>query len=478
MPEDWDLDTLRGALRDASDWVLKYRSTVGEHPVVPEIEPGDVRDRLGETPPRGPSSFADVLADFESQIVPGLTHWNHPGFLAYFSSCTKGPSIIAELLMAAVGVNAMIWRTSPAATEVERTAVDWLRQAVGLPDEFQGVILDTASTATFTALLAARERAGDNIRQEGVGSGPPLAVYTSEQSHSSLDKSVLAAGLGHRAVRHIQVDDAFSMCPAALAAVISKDVADGIRPAFVCATVGTTSTASVDPVERISAVARRYGAWLHVDSAYAGPAAMLPEERHHFEGWEGADSIVMNPHKWMGTSLDCSVLLFRDLEPFRTSLAILPEYLSTDVKAMDLMDVGLPLGRRFRGLKLWTLFRCIGTRGLQTTMRRHIELAQHAADRLQEGGVFELAAPVSFGTVCFRAPLPGHVDPEQGNRHILQKLNETGHSFLSHTALGGRYALRLSVGSVYTTMGHVDRTVDALREFAKEQLAKRTAKGV
>ncbi|WP_419161265.1 pyridoxal phosphate-dependent decarboxylase family protein [Candidatus Palauibacter sp.] len=466
---DWGPETLRAALEAAAEWTVDYRQRVGGLPVFPVVEPGGVRRALGDRPPREPQSFERVLADFDEHIVSGLTHWNHPGFLAYFSSSTRAPSIVAELLIAAVGVNAMLWRTSPAATEVERTAVDWLRQAVGLPASFSGVILDTASTSTFTALLAARERAGTAVRTDGLAGGPSLAVYTSEQSHSSVEKSALAAGLGHRAVRRIEVDDAFRMRPEALEAAIAADLAKGVRPAMVCATVGTTSTASVDPVEALGAVARRHGVWLHVDAAYAGPAAMVPEQRANFRGWETADSIVLNPHKWLGTSLDCSVLLYPEAAPFRASLALTPTYLESEDDETNLMDIGLALGRRFRGLKLWVLFRCVGTDGLAETLRRHIAMAEAAAARLVDGGVFELAAPVSFSTVCFRAAWAGdQATGDRWNREIMARVNAGGRSFLSHTELGRRYVLRLSVGSVHTEERHLDEVLDALHRAADE----------
>ena len=466
---DWSGDTLRAALARAAEWTVDYRKRVEERPVLPDVQPGDVRRALTKAPPRAPEPFERVLADFDEHIVSGLTHWNHPGFLAYFSSSTRAPSIVAELLVAAVGVNAMLWRTSPAATEVERTAVDWLRQAVGLPDTFSGLIFDTASTSTFTALLAARERAGDGVRDDGLPGGPPLAVYTSEQSHSSVEKSAIAAGLGRRSVRRIGTDAAFRMRPDALEAAIADDLAGGIRPAMVCATIGTTSTASVDPVPALAAIAERHGVWLHVDAAYAGPAAMIPEQRPLFRGWEAADSIVLNPHKWLGTSLDCSVLLYRDVAPFRASLALTPTYLESEDDETDLMDIGLALGRRFRGLKLWVLFRCVGTDGLAETMRRHIAMAESAAARLVEGGAFELAAPVSFSTVCFRAPLEGDAAAEARlNREIIARVNAGGRSFLSHTELDGRYTVRLSVGSVHTEERHLDDALEALHRAAAD----------
>jgi len=467
---DWDASELRESLSQASEWAVRYRERIEDFPVFPRVAPGDVRARLEPSPPSRPEPFDRVLADFDKKIVPGLTHWNHPGFMAYFASSARGPSIAAELLIAAVGVNAMLWRTSPAATEVEILAVDWLRQAVGLPGAFRGVILDTASTSTFTALLAAREQAGDAVREDGLAAGPPLTVYTSDQSHSSVDKAAMAAGLGRQSVRRVPIDDRFRMQPDALEAMIAEDVNQGSRPALICATLGTTSTASMDPVAEIAEIAKRHSVWLHVDAAYAGSAAIVPEYRPGFAGWEEADSIVINPHKWMGTSLDCSVLFFRDPAPFRAALALTPAYLESEEETeTDLMDFGLPLGRRFRGLKLWILFRCVGTDGLAATLRSHVQMAARAARRLTVDGPFELAAPVSFSTVCFRAGAGGNEEEQTRlNREILRRVNEDGRAFLSHTELNGRYTLRLSVGSVHTETRHVDSAVDALLRAADE----------
>ena len=466
---DWSSDELRQALRRASEWTIGYRDRVAEFPVLPHVEPGDVRSQLAKGPPIEAEPFERVLADFDEYVVPGLTHWNHPGFLAYFSAATRGPSIAAELLIAAVGVNAMLWRTSPAATEVEVVAVDWLRQAVGLPEAYSGLIFDTASTSTFTALLAAREHARSDVREDGLTDGPRLMLYTSEQSHSSVEKSAIAAGLGRRSIRRIEVDGEFRMKPAALEEAITEDSQKGALPTMICATVGTTSTASVDPVHEIGEVARKFGAWLHVDAAYAGSAAILPELAPNFVGWERADSIVINPHKWLGTSLDCSVLLYRDPTPFRSSLALTPAYLESEQANSNLMDIGVPLGRRFRGLKLWILFRCVGLKGLAQSIRTHIEIAQTAAARLDASPRFELAAPVSFSTVCFRAVGLGDTEAEDHwNRDILSQVNAEGRVFLSHTELEDRYTLRLSVGSVHTQPEHVREALDALDRAAND----------
>jgi len=468
---DWSSDELARALAAASEWAVRYRERVADFPVFPDVAPGETRALLPQSPPRRPESFDSVLEDFDRIVVPRLTHWNHPGFLAYFSSAARGPSVVAELLIAAVGVNAMLWRTSPAATELELVVTDWLRQAVGLPAGFQGVILDTASSSSFAALLAARERAGENVREHGVGGqgAVPLTTYVSDQAHSSIEKAVIAAGLGQASVRRIPSDGRFRMDVDALERALAADVAGGARPMLIGATLGTTSTASTDPVADIADIADETGAWLHVDAAYAGSAAMIPEARAPFQGWERADSIVINPHKWLGTSLDCSVLLFRDPDPFREALSLTPEYLtSQDDDGTNLMEFGLPLGRRFRALKLWMLFRCVGTEGLADMLRSHIAMAADFAARLEADERFELVAPVQFSTVCFRALPPSiggeTLDGDEMNRRVLGRVNRTGRVFLSHTELAGRYTIRLSIGSVHTQDDDIDAALRDLGE--------------
>ena len=398
--------------------------------------------------------------------------------IAYFASSTRGPSVVAELLIAALGVNAMLWRTSPAATELEEVVVDWLRQSLGLPPGFRGQILDTASTSSFTAVLAARHRAAPQVREDG-GGDSRLTSYVSEQSHSSLEKAVMAAGLGRSSVRRIPADECFAMRVDDLRAAIAADVAAGAIPMWIGATIGTTSTASVDPVAEIADVAASHGAWLHVDAAYAGPAAMLPELRPRFSGWERADSIVVNPHKWLGTSLDCSVLFFRDPEPFREALSLTPAYLrSDDGGVTNLMELALPLGRRFRALKLWLLFRCVGTDRIAESLRAHIRMASGFARAIEADPRFRLAAPVEFGTVCFRAVGGGSGDEsDEINRGLLERLNRAGRVFLSHTELGGRYTLRLSIGSVHTRPTDVEAALEGLGTALDAELAERGRSG-
>lgn len=477
-PEDF-----REAADLAADWVAAYREGVEDHPVLSRVDPGDVAARIDEDPPEEGEPFEAILRDLEDTVVPGLTHWNHPGFFAYFPSTASGPAVLAEFVAAALNQNAMLWRTSPAATEMEERMVGWIRRLVGLPDDFTGVLQDTASSSSFTALLAARERLGAEIRRRGMAGRadlPSLLLYVSEQAHSSLEKAAIAAGLGQDSVQKVLADASYRMDPEALDERIREDREARRAPVMVCATVGTTSTASVDPVDEIADVCAEHGVWLHVDAAYAGPAAMLPEARDRFEGWERADSVVLNPHKWMATPVDCSVLLFRDPATVRASLALTPEYLRSEEdgeeERTNLMDYGLPLGRRFRALKLWFLLRWYGATGIRELLRSHIRWAHAFADRVREDDRFELVAEPSFSTVCFRALPPEPTGPEEEagdarplagedardtlavndlNRRLMDDVNRQGDVFLSHTELSGRYVLRLSVGGPFTREEHV-----------------------
>jgi aromatic-L-amino-acid decarboxylase len=471
-------DDFRAAARRVADWVADYRERAEELPVRAQVEPGEVASALAASPPELGEPLDHILDDVDRIILPGLTHWNHPGFLAYFPSSATAPALLGEFVTAGLGSNAMLWLTSPAGTELEERVVDWLRQAVGLPPEFRGVIQDTASSSSFTALLAARQAAGLEIRRLGLAGRsdlPALIVYVSDQAHLSIEKGAIAAGLGQTNVRAIPSDSEFCMDPEALRQAVRSDREAGRRPLFVCATLGTTSSASVDPVSEIADIALEEGMWLHVDAAYAGPAAILPELRERFAGWERADSLVLNPHKWMGALVDCSVLLFRDPGVFRASLALTPEYVRTGVEGVtNLMDYGLPMGRRFRALKLWFLFRNFGLEGLRSLLRAHIEWATRFAGWVEHDPRFELLAPVSFSTVCFRATgaarRPGQTAPrnpeevDELNRRLLDAVNRTGRVFMSHTVLHDRYTLRLAVGSVHNRAADVEAAYRGLSE--------------
>src|SRR3989442_5514651 len=386
------------------DWMADYLRDVGTLPITPAAVPGDIRRQVPDTPPLDGEPFEALFDDFRRIIVPGMTHWNHPGWFAYFPCNNSPPSILGEMLTAAIGAQGMSWATSPAATELEQVVMDWLRQMIGLPAEYVGVIQDTASTATLVALLTARERATE-AKAGTVGlaaTGAPLTVYASLEAHSSIDKAVKLAGYGLDMLRSIETDDAFALRPEALARALERDRAAGLRPACVVASVGTTSSTAIDPLRPIAELCRRHGAWLHVDAAYAGPAAIVPELRPLFDGMEEADSIVLNPHKWLLTNFDCTAYLVRDPTALLDTFQATPEYLRTayDADVVNFRDWGIQLGRRFRALKLWFVIRSYGVEGLRALIRRHVALAREFAGWVEADPAFELAAPVPFGLGC------------------------------------------------------------------------------
>jgi aromatic-L-amino-acid decarboxylase len=462
----------RAAMHRVADLVADYLEHVGDYPVLPRVRPGDVRASLAAVPPRDPEPLDAVLDDYKRLIEPNVTHWNHPGFMAYFGITGSGPGILGETLAAGLNVNAMLWRTSPAATELEEIVTDWLRQMIGLPEQFRGHINDTASVSTFVALAAARDRApGLEIRERGLAGRadiPALVIYASEQSHSSVDKAVIALGLGLANLRKVPVDAAFRMDPVALEALIAEDRVHGRLPIAVVATAGTTSTTSVDPLEAIAEICRREAVWLHVDAAYGGAAAICPEFRPLFDGMEAADSVVVNPHKWLFTPVDCSVLLVREAAALRNAFSLVPEYLRTDEEGVtNLMDYGIQLGRRFRALKLWMVIRAFGVSGLRDRIRLHCELAKELAGWVRAEPGFEVVAPVPFSVVCFRV-VRGASGEEQDrvNEKVLAEVNAAGPVFLSHTKLGGRLVLRIAIGNLRTTRRHVEAAWELIRRAA------------
>lgn len=467
---DMSPDEFRRLGHEVVDWIARYLDEVGDYPVFPDIEPGWVRERLpADAPERGESAEA-IFADFKQIIVPAVTHWNHPSFHGYFAVTGSGPGILGEMLSAALNINAMVWRSSPAGTELEVHVTDWLRTMLGLPAGFHGVINDTASTSSLIALAAAREWRLPEARDEGLSGAPRARIYASTEAHSSIDKAAITLGLGRNGVRHVEADDRFRMRPEALRAAIDDDLANGVRPLAVVATVGTTSTTSVDPVEAVADIARDHGLWLHVDAAYAGAAALVPELGHHFVGWDRADSIVMNPHKWLFTPVDCSILYSRRPEIVRAAFSLTPEYLKTREFGVgtNLMDYGIALGRRFRALKLWYVLRYFGREGIAARIREHIRLAALVAGWIDGHGDWVRAAPHPFSTVVFRYA-PAGVDGETAdglNEAILERVNRSGDAFLSHSKLGGRTVLRLSIGNLKTTEGHVADTWRALQREA------------
>jgi aromatic-L-amino-acid/L-tryptophan decarboxylase len=477
MSQDVSIPEFRAAMHRVADLLADYLEGVGERPVLPRVTPGEVAARLPEAPPAGGERLDALLDDYRRLIEPNVTHWNHPGFLAYFAITGSAPGIVGEALAAGLNVNAMLWRTSPAATELEERVCDWLRQMVGLPPEFRGHINDTASTSTLVALAAARHRApGLDARTRGLAGRPelpPLTVYTSDQAHSSVDKAVIVLGLGHDQLRRVASDAAFRLDPAALAAAIAADRAAGMRPLAVVATAGTTSTTSVDPLPEIADLCAEHGLWLHVDAAYAGSAALCPELRARMPGLERADSLGINPHKWLFTPVDCSVLLVRDPANLRAAFSLVPEYLRTDEPgATNLMDLGFQLGRRFRALKLWLVIRAFGVSGLQARLREHCAMAGELAARIEADAGFELAAPVPFSVVCFRARAAGGGAAQDSlNERLLAAVNAAGPFFLSHTVLRGRYTLRVAIGNLRTTRRHLDDLWRLLRRSAAELAA-------
>jgi aromatic-L-amino-acid/L-tryptophan decarboxylase len=449
------------------EWIAEYLSGAERYPVLPRVAPGDVRDALPGAAPEQGEPFEDIFADFERVLVPALTHWNHPGFLAYFPITASASGVLAEFLSAALNQQAMLWRTSPAATELEDVSLAWLRRLMGLPDAFEGVIYDTASISSLHALAAAREAAVPGVRERGLAGRTdvgPLRVYCSEHAHSSIDKAMLMLGLGHSSLRHIAADEAFRMRVDALRAAVHEDRAAGIMPIAVVATIGTTSTTSVDPVGGVADVCRDERLWLHVDAAYAGVTAMLPECHAHFAGWERADSIVVNPHKWLFTPFDLSAFYCRRMDIVRQAFSLVPEYLRTAEGSRgvhNLMDTGVQLGRRFRSLKLWMIIRHFGAARLREVLREHIRLAREFADRVDEHPDFERVAPVPFSVVCFRAkPQELRLNaPELDtfNERLLEAVNAGGEVFLSHTRLNGMFVIRMAVGHLRTTGEHTTR---------------------
>ncbi|HYO15378.1 MAG TPA: pyridoxal-dependent decarboxylase [Thermoanaerobaculia bacterium] len=456
MTGDLPPDEFRSAMHRVAEILADYLEGVGEYPVLPRIAPGDVARELPEAPPDDPEPWDTILDDYLRLIEPNVTHWNHPGFLAYFAMTGSGPGILGETLAAGLNVNAMLWRTGPAPTELESRVCDWLRQMMDLPPAFRGHINDTASISSLLALAAARHRLpGLDIRTRGLAGRadvPPLTVYASEQAHSSIDKAAIVLGLGHENVRRVATDEAYRMSVPALEEAIARDRAEGRLPLAVVATTGTTSTTSVDPVAAIADTCAREGTFLHVDAAYAGSAALCPEYRELFAGIERADSIVVNPHKWLFTPVDCSILFVRDPALLQAAFSLVPEYLRTDeLGVTNLMDLGIQLGRRFRSLKLWMVIRTFGLEGLRARIREHCAMTRELADRIDSHPRFELAAPVPFSVVCFRAQ-----GGDSFNERLLARVNAAGPFFLSHTVLRGRYVLRVAIGNLRTTREHID----------------------
>src|SRR6185436_10761504 len=459
------------------DWIADYFDRIEDLPVLAAIEPGDLKSQLPASPPQHGEPMEKIISDLNRLIVPALTHWSHPSFFAYFATSTSAPGIFGELLSAAFDNKAMLWRTSPASAELEEVALDWLRQMMGLDAGMTGIIYDTASVSSMHAIAAAREGVEKRIREEGMSGRPDLPllrVYISEHAHSSIEKGVITLGLGQRGLRKIPTDSEFRMDPKALAAAIEEDKRNGYLPFCIVATVGTTSTTSIDPLREIIPIGEEHAMWLHVDAAYAGSAAIVPEFRHILDGCERADSIVTNPHKWLFTPFDLSVLYCRHMDLLKRAFSLVPEYLRTpeQEKVRSGSDYGIQLGRRFRALKLWMVIRYFGHEGLAARIREHCRVARLFASWVDESPDWELLAPVPLALVCFRAK-PGDVAPEkldELNEAIMHRVNASGRALLSHTRLNDKLTLRLSVGNIRTTEQHVRQVWQLLNE----ELERRT----
>lgn len=438
------------------DWIADYLDNIDSRRVLSNVQPGEIAQQFASAPSVSGKSYDELLAEFESKILPGITHWNHPSFFAYFSITGSQAGILGEMLSAALNTNGMLWKTSPAVTELETVALRWLRDALGLPSNLFGIINDTASINSFLALAAGREAMGLNVRRDGLSDLPQFRIYCSEHAHSSIDKAALALGFGSRGIVKIASDDAFRMRPDALEKAIAADRAEGMLPCAVVATVGTTSTASVDPVRAISHIADRENMWLHIDASYAGSATIDPSFRWLWDGVDGADSIVVNPHKWLFTQVDCSVLYTRKPEVLRETFSLVPEYLkTTDTAEVNYMDYGLQLGRRFRALKLWLVLEHYGIERLRTVIRAHVEFAQRLAAELQKRDDIELLAPQSMSVVVFRKK-----GSDEENAALLERLNASGKIFVSHTKLRDRYGIRVAIGNGATEWRHVQQILD------------------
>ena len=455
------------------DWVADYLKDIEKYPPLSQVNPGDILKRIPETPPTKGEDIENVLSDVDKILIDGITHWNHPGFMGYFNSTSSGPGILAELLTAGLGVNGMLWKTSPALTELEKAMINWFRQMVGLPDNYWGMIYDTASISTMHAIASAREQANLQIREKGMAGRndiPRLKLYCSDQTHNSIDKGALTLGIGLEGIRKIPSNEKFEMDAEKLEQAIEEDKQNGWLPFIVVATVGTTSTTSIDPVEAIADIAEKNNMWLHIDSAYAGVTAMIPEMKWITKGWERADSLVINPHKWMFTPMDLSVFFTRKPEVLKRAFSLSAEYLKTnqDDVVDNLMDYGVQLGRRFRSLKLWFIIRYFGVEGIAARLKNHIALAKVFAEWMKAENDFEILAPINFSTICFRYNPGSKSENELNiiNENLLENINKSGKIFLSHTKLNGKFVIRLTIGSIRQERKHVEEAFQIIKQTA------------
>jgi aromatic-L-amino-acid/L-tryptophan decarboxylase len=467
-------EIFRKQLHELADWVADFRENISDIRVAPNDKPGAIRAELPSQPPENAEAFQKILGDIDRLIIPGMVHWSHPMFLGYFGWTQTGPGILGEIATVPLNVNAMTWRTSPAATELETLVIDWLRQWMGLPEKFGGVVYDTASVGIMHALAVAREEAAPSTRKLGLTARnlPRFRIYTSDQAHSSVEKAAIALGLGEENVQRVPSDADFRMDVAALRATIARDLASGsgqIRPLAAIATVGTTSTASVDLVPEIANICREHEMWLHVDGAYGGGFALLPEYKWITKGWSDADSIVINPHKTLFVPLDFSVLYVRDLERLRRVFTLVPEYLRGDTieAEKNYMDYGIQLGRRFRALKAWVIWRSLGRAGMADRLREQMRLTDLLVDLIKADKRFEVAAPVVMPVVCFRYVAADESKIDRANSAIVEQINASGRAYLTQTKLRGRTVMRIGFGNVLTTEGHLRDAWELIQKTAE-----------
>ncbi len=467
-----DIDEFKKRAHEMVDWICDYFQNVEQYPVKSRVAPGEIIDRLPLSPPEEAEPFDALFKDFQDIIIPGITHWQHPSYFAYFNANNSYPSLLGEMLTAALGAQCMSWQTSPAAAELEERVMQWTAQLLGLPETFTGVIQDTASTATLCSLLSAREKFTDyRVNKDGLYNRGPFTVYCSSEAHSSIEKAVKIAGLGKENLRKIEVDEQFAMIPGKLEEAVSQDRKNGFIPLVVIVAFGTTGSTAVDPMESIGRFCKEQGIWLHVDAAYAGTALLLPEKRELIAGVEMADTFVFNPHKWMFTNFDCSAYFVKDKEALIRTFEILPEYLKTKEgdRVNNYRDWGIQLGRRFRALKLWFVIRTYGASGLTEKVRNHIRWAGELAQEIETSAQFQLMAPVPFATICFRFKPEDVTDTETLNglnARLMETLNGNGKLYLTHTKLNGRFTLRLVIGQTNVQKEHVARAWEEIKKTA------------
>jgi aromatic-L-amino-acid/L-tryptophan decarboxylase len=468
-----NLDEFKKYAYEFIDWIVDYYKNIENFPVKSQVKPKEIFNKLPDIPPENPETTEAIFKDFQDIILPGITHWQSPNFFAYFPANSSLPSLLAEMLTSALGVQGMKWETSPSAAELEEKVINWLKGMLGLPENFSGVIQDTASTSTLAAIISAREKFSDyEINRKGFKDFENLRVYCSTETHSSIEKAVKITGIGNENLIKVKTDVKYRMDTDALEEAIRADIIKGLKPLCVVAALGTTGSTAVDPLDKISGICKKYNLWLHVDAAYAGSALVLPEYRWMVKGIEQVDSFVFNPHKWLFTNFDCSAYFVKDKEVLIRTFEILPEYLKTlsDSKVNNYCDWGIPLGRRFRALKLWFVIRSFGVKGLQEKLRYQISVAKNLESEIRSDSEFEILAPVTFNLICFRfkpSGIKSESELNKLNEKLLRKINETGKIFISHTKLNGKYTLRMVIGQTNVTEEHAFRAWELIKEISK-----------